>query len=122
MKNKINALVVLSTFAITTAGFAQTKAPPSSNYKQQNLLLAKKNSESKAARIVISNDYSTNPLANHRNYKTQSAEPKSKVLIVGINADDKFINYKQKNLLTKNGHDVKYKQKIKQDSTLMTGE
>ena len=101
MKNKINALVVLSTFAITTNAFAQTKAPILANYKQQNQLLLKKNSESKPAQLTISNDYSTNPLVNHRNYKTQLAEPKSEILIVGVGLGDRHKHYKRKNRLKK---------------------
>ncbi|CAH0994071.1 hypothetical protein EMA8858_00178 [Emticicia aquatica] len=122
MKNKLNAFVVLSAFAITTTAFAQKKTPDFANYKQQNMLLAKKNLSSKPARITFSNDYSTNPLVNHRNYKVQLSEPQSKVLIVGVNSDDKFKNYKQKNLLTKNGYEVKFGSKPKLDTTTMIGE
>jgi len=106
MKNPFNALVVLSAFAITTSAFAQTNSPPSGNYKQQNLLLSKKNTSNGLAQISLSNDYSTNPLANHRNYKTQSAEPQTKVMLVDVGSKDKHKHYKQKNLLTNNGHDA----------------
>ena len=116
MKNTINALLVLSAFAITTSVSAQKKAPNSANYKQQNLLVSKKNSVSKPVEFHISNDNSTNPLANHRNYKAQQIEPKEKILIVGVGSGDRHRHYKQKNLLTKNGYEVAKNKNIQKDS------
>jgi hypothetical protein len=116
MKNTINALVVLSAFAITTTVSAQTKAPNSSNYKQQNLLLSKKNSANKPVQINISNDNSTNPLANHRNYKARPTEPREKILIVGVGSGDRHRHYKQKNLLTKSGYEVAKNKNFQKDS------
>ncbi len=123
MKNKFNALVVLSALAITTTSFAQTKAPNSANYKQQNQLLGRKQTASAPAQVQLNNDYSTNPLANHRNYKAQgTAETQSKTVVVAVNNNDSHSNYKQKNLLTRNGRDVRYKKINKADSTLIVAE
>lgn len=123
MKNKLNALVVLSALAITTTSFAQTKAPNSANYKQQNQLLGRKQTASAPAQVQLNNDYSTNPLANHRNYKAQgSQESTPKTIVVAVNNDDKHQNYKQKNLLTRNGRDMKAKAKNKQDSLMIASE
>ena len=123
MKNSLNAFVVLSALAITTTSFAQTKAPNSANYKQQNQLLGRQQTASAPAQVQLNNDYSTNPLANHRNYKSQgSPESTSKVVVVAVNNDDKHQNYKQKNLLTRNGHDVRYKKINKADSTSIVAE
>lgn len=119
MKNTINALVVLSAFAITTTTFAQASSPPSANYKQQNLLLSKKNSVNKPFRINISNDNASNPLANHRNYKAQGVEPKSTILIVGMGSEDKHRHYKRKNLFTKNGYEVAKRKTTKTDSMVV---
>jgi hypothetical protein len=116
MKNTINTLVVLSAFAITTTVSAQTKTPSSSNYKQQNLLVSKKNSVNKPVQINISNDNSTNPLANHRNYKIQPTEPREKILIVGVGSGDRHRHYKQKNLLTKSGYEVAKNKNFQKDS------
>lgn len=123
MKNKFNALVVLSALAITTTSFAQTKAPNSANYKQQNQLLGRKQTATASAQVQLNNDYSTNPLANHRNYKAQgTAETQSKTVVVAVNNNDSHSNYKQKNLLTRNGRDVHYKKINKADSTLIVAE
>ncbi len=123
MKNKFNALVVLSALAITTTSFAQTKAPNSANYKQQNQLLGRKQTATAPAQVQLNNDYSTNPLANHRNYKAQgTAETQSKTVVVAVNNNDSHSNYKQKNLLTRNGRDVHYKKINKADSTLIVAE
>ncbi|GAB2640948.1 hypothetical protein GCM10027035_38540 [Emticicia sediminis] len=123
MKNKFNALVVLSALAITTTSFAQTKAPNSANYKQQNQLLGRKQTATAPAQVQLNNDYSTNPLANHRNYKAQgTAETQSKTVVVAVNNNDSHSNYKQKNLLTRNGRDVRYKKVNKADSTLIVAE
>ncbi|MFY7911938.1 MAG: hypothetical protein ACOVO2_20410 [Emticicia sp.] len=123
MKNKFNALVVLSALAITTTSFAQTKAPNSANYKQQNQLLGRKQTATAPAQVQLNNDYSTNPLANHRNYKAQgTAETQSKTVVVAVNNNDSHSNYKQKNLLTRNGRDVRYKKMNKADSTLIVAE
>lgn len=123
MKNKFNALVVLSALAITTTSFAQTKAPNSANYKQQNQLVGRKQTATSPAQVQLNNDYSTNPLANHRNYKAQgTAETQSKTLVVAVNNNDSHSNYKQKNLLTRNGRDVRYKKVNKADSTLIVAE
>lgn len=123
MKNKFNALVVLSALAITTTSFAQTKAPNSANYKQQNQLLGRKQTATASAQVQLNNDYSTNPLANHRNYKAQGAsETQSKTVVVAVNNNDSHSNYKQKNLLTRNGRDVKAKTKSKQDSLMIASE
>lgn len=123
MKNTLNALVVLSALAITTTSFAQTKAPNSANYKQQNQLLGRKQTATSSAQIQLNNDYSTNPQANHRNYKAQGAtENSSKTIVVAVNNDDKYQNYKQKNLLTKNGRDSRYKKLNKADSTSIVAE
>lgn len=121
MKNKLNALVVLSALAITTTSFAQTKAPNSANYKQQNQLLGRKQTATAPAQVQLNNDYSTNPLANHRNYKAQgTTETQSKTVVVAVNNKDSHSNYKQKNLLTRNGRDVKAKNK--QDSLMIASE
>ncbi|GGD83141.1 hypothetical protein GCM10011514_53970 [Emticicia aquatilis] len=123
MKNTLNALVVLSALAITTTSFAQTKAPNSANYKQQNQLLGRKQTATAPAQVQLNNDYSTNPQANHRNYKAQNTqESTSKVMIVAVNNDDKLKNYKQKNLLTRNGRDANYKKINKADSTTVVAE
>lgn len=123
MKNKFNALVVLSALAITTTSFAQTKAPNSANYKQQNQLWGRKQTATASAQVQLNNDYSTNPLANHRNYKAQgTAETQSKTVVVAVNNNDSHSNYKQKNLLTRNGRDVRYKKINKADSTLIVAE
>jgi Tfp pilus assembly protein PilX len=123
MKNKLNALVVLSALAVTTTSFAQTKAPNSANYKQQNQLLERKQTALAPAQVQLNNDYSTNPLANHRNYKAQgSQESASKMIVVAVNNDDRHPNYKQKNLLTKNGRDGRFKKMNKADSTSIVAE
>lgn len=106
----ITTLVVLSAFAITTTTFAQSKNSPPANYKQQNLLLAKKNQPVQKSQIAISNDYSTNPLENHRNYKTHANTPQSSTVVFDVKSGNKLRNYKQKNLLTSNG----YKEATKQ--------
>lgn len=122
MKNTLNALVVLSTLTITTTSFAQTKAPNSANYKQQNQLLGRKQTATAPAQVQLNNGYSTNPQANHRNYKSQGTqESTSNVVLVSVNSDDKFKNYKQKNLLTKNGRDA-HKKMNKADSTTVVAE
>lgn len=120
MKNKLNALVVLSALAITTTSFAQTKVPNSANYKQQNQLLGRKQTAKSTAQIQLNNDYSTNPQANYRNYKAQGLqESSSKKIVVAVNNDDIHKNYKQKNLLTING---RYKKMNKADSTSIIAE
>ncbi len=122
MKNTLNALVVLSALTITTTSFAQTKAPNSANYKQQNQLLGRKQTATVPAQVQLNNCYSTNPQANHRNYKAQGTqESTSNVVLVSVNSDDKFKNYKQKNLLTKNGRDA-HKKMNKADSTTVVAE
>ena len=68
MKNILKSLVLLSALMVTTASFAQSIAPNSTNYKQQNQLLGRKQTAS--AQVQLNNDYSTNPQENHRNYKT----------------------------------------------------
>lgn len=111
--------MVLSALAVTTTSFAQTIAPNSVNYKQQNQLLGRKQIVKAPAKVQLSNDYSANPLANHRNYKAQSSqESTTKTVVVVVNNNDKFQNYKQKNLLTKNSRDGRYKVN-KVDSTLI---
>lgn len=123
MKNSLNALVVLSALAITTTSFAQTKAPNSANYKQQNQLVGRKQTATASAQVQLNNDYSTNPQANHRNYKAQgSQESSSKTIVVAVNNDDTHQNYKQKNLLTRNGRDGRYKKMNKADSTSIVAE
>ncbi len=123
MKNKFNALVVLLALAITTTSFAQTKAPSSANYKQQNQLLGRKQTASAPAQVQLNNDYSANPLANHRNYKAQGLqESTSKTVVVAVNNADEYQNYKQKNLLTRNGRDSRYKKMNKADSTSIVAE
>lgn len=123
MKNTLNALVVLSALAITTTSFAQTKAPNSANYKQQNQLLGRKQINNAPAQVQLNNGYSTNPQANHRNYKAQGRqESTSKTMVVAVNNDDKHQNYKQKNLLTRNGRDGRYKKMNKADSTSVVAE
>lgn len=123
MKNTLKTLVVLSALAITTTSFAQTKAPISANYKQQNQLLGRKQTAKTPAKIQLNNDYTTNSLANHRNYKIQgSQESPPKMIVVDVTIEDKHQNYKQKNLLTKNGRDVRYKKLNKADSIASVGE
>ena len=118
MKNTLKALVVLSALMITTVIFAQTKASNLANYKQQNQLLGLKPTVS--AQVQLNNDYSTNPQANHRNYKTQGSQKSlSNTIVITVNNDDKLQNYKQKNLLTKNGRDVPHKKMSKVDSILI---
>jgi len=121
MKNTINALVVLSVLAITTTSFAQSKEPNSAIYKQQNQLLGRKPTASAPAQVQLNNYYSTNPQANHRNYKTQGSHKSlSKTIVVAVNNDDKLQNYKQKNLLTKSGRDARNKKMNKVDSILIS--
>ena len=123
MKNKFNALVVLSALAITTTSFAQTKAPNSANYKQQNQLVGRKQTATAPAQVQLNNDYSANPQVNHRNYKAQGLqESSSKTIVVAVNNDDTHPNYKQKNLLTRNGRDVRNKKINKADSTSIVAE
>ena len=123
MKNSLNALVVLSALAITTTSFAQTKAPNSANYKQQNQLVGRKQTATASAQVQLNNDYSTNPQVNHRNYKAQGLqESSSKTMVVAVNNDDKHQNYKQKNLLTRNGRDIRHKKINKADSTSIVAE
>jgi hypothetical protein len=121
MKNTIKTLVVLSSLAITTTSFAQSKAPNSANYKQQNQLLGRKPTASDPAQVQLNNDYSTNPQANHRNYKAQGSQKSlSKTIVVAVNNDDKLQNYKHKNLLTKSGRDARNKKMTKVDSILLS--
>lgn len=123
MKKTLNAFVVLSALAITTTSFAQTKAPNSANYKQQNQLLGRKQTANAPAQVQLNNDYSTNPLVSHRNYKAQGTAPtQSNTVMVAVNNNDKYSNYKQKNLLTKNGRDLRNKKMNKADSTLIVAE
>jgi hypothetical protein len=118
MKNILKSLVLLSALMVTTASFAQSIAPNSTNYKQQNQLLGRKQTAS--AQVQLNNDYSTNPQENHRNYKTKgSQESQSKTIVVAVNNDDKLKNYKQKNLLTKSGRDAPNKKMNKVDSILI---
>jgi len=119
MKNMVKTLVVLSALMITTVIFAQTKASNLANYTQQNQLLGLKPTVS--AQVQLNNDYSTNPQANHRNYKTQGLqESPSKTILVAVKNDDKHQNYKQKNLLTKRGRDARNKKMNKSDSILIS--
>ena len=121
MKNTLKTLVVLSALAITTTSLAQSKAPNSANYKQQNQLLGRKPTASDPAQVQLNNDYSTNPQANHRNYKAQSSQKSlSKTIVIAVNNDDKLQNYKQKNLLTKRGRDARNKKMNKVDSILIS--
>jgi hypothetical protein len=121
MKNTLKTLVVLSALAITTTSFAQSKAPNSANYKQQNQLLGRKPTASDPAQVQLNNDYSTNPQANHRNYKAQGSQKSlSKTIVVAVNNDDKLQNYKHKNLLTKSGRDARNKKMTKVDSILLS--
>ena len=116
MKNTLKTLVVLSALAITTTSFAQSKAPNSANYKQQNQLLGRKPTASAPAQVQLNNYYSTNPQTNHRNYKTQGLqESSSKTILVTVKNDDKHQNYKQKNLQTKSGSDARSKKMNKVD-------
>lgn len=120
MKNILKSLVLLSALTVTTASFAQSIAPNSTNYKQQNQLLGRKQTASVPAQVQLNNDYSTNPQENHRNYKTKgSQESQSKTIVVAVNNDDKLKNYKQKNLLTKSGRDAPNKKMNKVDSILI---
>lgn len=117
MKNTFKTLVVLSALAVTTTSFAQTKAFNSANYKQQNQLLGRKPTTSARAQVQFNNHYSTNPQANHRNYKIQGLqESPSKTIVVAVKNDDKHQNYKHKNLLTKSGRDARNKKMNKVDS------
>ena len=100
----INTLVALSAFAVTTTAFAQSKSSPPANYKQQNLLLAKKSQPAQQSQIAISNDYSTNPLENHRNYKAHVNAPQPTKVVFDVMLGNRHRNYKQKNLLTSNGY------------------
>ena len=100
----ITTVVALSAFAIATTSFAQSKKTPPANYKQQNLLLAKKSQPTQQAQIAISNDYSTNPLENHRNYKAHVNAPQPTTTVFDVALGNRHRNYKQKNLLTSNGH------------------
>ena len=121
MKNTLKTLVVLSALAITTTSFAQSKAPNSANYKQQNQLLGRKPTASDPVQVQLNNDYSTNPQVNHRNYKAQSSQKSlSKTIVIAVNNDDKLQNYKQKNLLTKSGRDARNKEINKVDSILIS--
>jgi hypothetical protein len=121
MKNTLKTLVVLSALAITTTSFAQSKAPNSANYKQQNQLLGRKPTASDPAQVQLNNDYSTNPQVNHRNYKAQGSQKSlSKTIVIAVNNDDKLQNYKQKNLLTKSGRDARNKEINKVDSILIS--
>jgi hypothetical protein len=106
----ITTFVVLSAFAITSTAFAQSRTSPPANYKQQNLLLAKKSQPAQQSQIAISNDYSTNPLENHRNYKTHVNAPQPATVVFDVKLGNRHRNYKQKNLLTANG----YKEATKQ--------
>jgi hypothetical protein len=120
MKNTLKALVLLSALTITTTSFAQSITPNSTNYKQQNQLLGRKPTASDPAQVQLNNDYSTNSQANHRNYKTQGSQKSlSNTIVITVNNDDKLQNYKQKNLLTKNGRDVPHKKMSKVDSILI---
>ena len=121
MKNTLKTLVVLSALAITTTSFAQSKAPNSANYKQQNQLLGRKPTASDPAQVQLNNDYSTNPQVNHRNYKAQGSQKSlSKTIVIAVNNDDKLQNYKQKNLLTKSGRDARNKEINNVDSILIS--
>jgi hypothetical protein len=121
MKNTLKTLVVLSALAITTTSFAQSKAPNSANYKQQNQLLGRKPTASDPAQVQLNNDYSTNPQVNHRNYKAQGSQKSlSKTIVIAVNNDDKLQNYKQKNLLTKSGRDARNNEINKVDSILIS--
>ena len=104
MKNTLHTLLVVSAFAVTTTGFAQTKSSPPANYKQQNMHLAKKDKVVKPTEIALSNDYSSNPLANHRNYKAHVNAPKANTIAFEVALGNRHRNYKQKNLLTSNGY------------------
>lgn len=85
--------------------------------------MGRKQTATAPAQVQLNNDYSTNPLANHRNYKAQgTAETQSKTVVVAVNNNDSHSNYKQKNLLTRNGRDVRYKKINKADSTLIVAE
>lgn len=104
MKTKITTLVVLSALAITTTAFAQSKTSPPANYKQQNLLLAKKSKPAQQSQIALSDDYTTNPLENHRNYKAHVNTPQPSSTVYDVKLGNRHKNYKQKNLLTNSGH------------------
>ncbi|WP_064196297.1 MULTISPECIES: hypothetical protein [Emticicia] len=122
MKNILNALVVLSTLSVTTTSFAQSSAPNSANYKQQNQLLGRKNTSNAPAKVQLNNAYSTNPHANNRNYKAKTKNNQKSNIVVAVNNDDIQRNYKQKNLLTNKGREVNRKTKHKLDSTQVIGE
>ena len=121
MKLSIHTLVVLSAFAVTTTAFAQSKASPPANYKQQNLLLAKKKQPVQQSQIAISNDYSTNPLENHRNYKAHVNAPQPATVVFDVELGNRHRNYKQKNLLTSNGYKeaTKRAQDIEQEELVL---
>jgi hypothetical protein len=104
MKVSIHTVVVLSAFAVTTTVFAQSKTSLPANYKQQNLLLAKKNQQVQPSQIALSNDYSTNPLVNHRNYKTHVNSSQPATITFDVQLGNRHRNYKQKNLLTTSGY------------------
>lgn len=104
MKRKINALVVLAAIAVTSTAFAQTKSTSPANYKQQNNLLAKRSKKAEPTQIALSNDYSTNPLDNHRNYKAHMGTPQATKVVFDVKLGNRHKNYKQKNLLTSSGY------------------
>ncbi|WP_259015915.1 hypothetical protein [Emticicia fluvialis] len=110
MRTKISTLVVLAAMAVASTAYAQSKASQPVNYKQQNMLLAKKSKQAESSRIAISNDYSTNPLDNHRNYKAHSGVPKANKVVFDVTLGNRHRNYKQKNLLTSNGYKEANKQ------------
>ncbi|WP_337040369.1 hypothetical protein [Emticicia sp. 17c] len=114
MKTLINTSVVLLAFAITTTSFAQSKSSAPANYKQQNQLLAKKSKPTQSSQIAISNDYTTNPLENHRNYKAHLNAPQPSTVVFDVKLGNRHRNYKQKNLLTSNG----YKEATKQQKDI----
>jgi hypothetical protein len=119
----ITTLVVLSALAITSTAFAQSKSSPPANYKQQNLLLGKnkKAQPEQQAQIAISNDYTTNPLENHRNYKAHVNAPQPSKDVYDVKLGNRHRNYKQKNLLTSNGQKeaTKRAQDIEQEELVL---
>jgi len=121
MKRKINALVVLAALAVTSTAFAQSKSTPPANYKQQNTLLAKRSKKAEPTQIAISNDYSANPLNNHRNYKAHMGAPQPNKVVFDVKLGNRHRNYKQKNLLTASGYREANKraQDIEQDELVL---
>jgi bifunctional ADP-heptose synthase (sugar kinase/adenylyltransferase) len=121
MKITIQTLVVLSALAVTTTAFAQSKASPPANYKQQNQLIAKKKQPIQSSQIAISNDYATNPLENHRNYKAHLNAPQPATVVFDVKLGNRHRNYKQKNLLTSNGYKeaTKQAQDIEQEELVL---